>query len=391
MTRIGRGEVGAHSDPVNSAEMFIMLIPKNKWRSPHSQEELEFTIREELGDISGVLTNFTQPISMTVDELLEGVRAELAIKLFGEEMDVLKQKADEIASAISRVRGTADVQVDQVYGTPQILITIDRHAIARYGVNVSDVQQVIRAAVGGEVAGLIFEGIRRFDILVRFAPEYRNTADVVRQILVQAHNGVKVPLSELTEIKEIIGPRQITRQNNQQFITVQCNVKERDMGTFVEEGQKVIDDSIDLPPGYLVIWGGQFHLQQEANKRLALVIPVTFLIVFLLLFSSFNSLKNSILILLNIPLALVGGVVGLWITGENLSVPASVGFIALFGIALEGGMVLVTYLNQLLLDGVDLDEASIHGRIQAHAAGYDDSGYDNAWTDPTSSLFRNGK
>ena len=172
-----------------------------------------------------------------------------------------------------------------------------------------------------------------------------------------------MPLAQLATVEEIVGPRQITRENNSRFITIQCNVIGRDIGSFVEEGQKAISENVQLPPGYLVTWGGQFRLQQEANKRLAVVIPITLLIIFLLLFSSFNSLKNTFLILLNIPLALVGGVVGLWLTGQNLSVPSSVGFIALFGIALENGMVLVTYLNQLLKDGVKMDEASIHGAL----------------------------
>ncbi len=361
VSRIGRGEVGAHTDPINSAEMYILLRPKDAWRSAESQEELQDVIRDELGEIPGVLTNFTQPIAMTVDELLEGVRAELAVKLFGDDLDLLKQKADEIALTVNEVAGAADVQVDQISGTPQLLIQVNRQAIARYGINVADVQEVIRAAVGGAAAGAVFEGIRRFDILVRYAPEYRSTPEAIAQVLVQGPDGVKVPLGQLAHIEEIIGPRQITRVNSQRFITVQCNVIGRDIVSFVEEAQQAIDDEVDLPPGYLVTWGGQFRLQQEANKRLALVIPITLLILFLLLFSSFNSVKNAVLILLNIPLALVGGVVGLWLTDQNLSVPASVGFIALFGIALENGMVLVTYFNQLLREGISVDEASVKG------------------------------
>jgi len=363
VSRIGRGEVGAHTDPVNSAEMYLLLKPKDEWRFPSDQEKLEAAIREQLGEVPGVLTNFTQPIAMTVDELLEGVRAELAIKLFGDDLQILKEKADEIVQAVSQVRGSADVQADQISGAPQLLIKVDRQAIARYGINISDVQSVIRAAVGGEKAGQIFEGIRRFDILVRYAAPYRETAEAIKEIRLRTPDGVVVPLTQLVSMEEIIGPRQITRESNQRFITVQLNVNGRDIGSFVEEAKNVIDEKVSLPPGYLLTWGGQFRLQQEANKRLAVVIPVTLAIVFLLLFFSFNSLKNSFLILLNIPLALVGGVVALWISSQNLSVPASVGFIALFGIALENGMVLVTYLNQLVRDGVSIDEASIRGAL----------------------------
>ena len=364
VSRIGRGEVGAHTDPVNSAEMFILLTEKEEWRVG-SQEALLAQIRDDLGDITGVTLNFTQPIAATIDELLEGVRAELAIKLFAEdELDKLKAKADEIAAVVQEVPGAADVQVDQVIGAPQLLIKVNRQAIARYGLNVSEVQTVISAAVGGAQAGFIFEGTLRFDILVRYPLESRNTREAIEKIIIQSDNGIRVPLIELVQIEEIVGSRQITRENNQRFVTIQANVLGRDIGSFVEEAQKAIAAQVTLPAGYLVTWGGQFRLQQEANKRLMVVVPITLLMIFLLLFSSFNSLKNAILILLNIPLALMGGVVALWIAGENLSVPSSVGFIALFGIALGNGMVLVGYLNQLVSEGLAIDEAAIKGACQ---------------------------
>lgn len=361
VTRIGRGEVGAHTDPINNAEMYILLKPEEEWRSAETQEDIVQMLREEVGNIPGVLANFTQPIQMTVDELLSGIKAELAIKLFGDELQVLKSKAEEIAAAIRQVPGAADIQVDQITGTPQLVIDIDRHAVARYGINVEDVQETIRAAIGGTTAGQIFEGIRRFNIYVRFEEEFRQTPKAIGELLIQAPNGINVPLAQLATIEEVVGPRQIMRENNQRFITIQCNVVDRDIGSFVGEAQKAIDANVNLPSGYLVAWEGQFRLQQEANKRLAVVVPITLLIIFILLFSSFNSLKNTLLILLNIPLALVGGVVALWMTGQNLSVPASVGFIALFGIALLNGIVLVTYINQLVKDGLALERASIQG------------------------------
>ncbi len=361
VTRIGRGEVGAHTDPINSAEMYILLKPEKEWRAGLNQEGIEEKIREEVEGMPGVLTNFTQPIRMTVDELLEGVRAELAVKLFGDDLSQLKNKAEEISVLLKGINGAADIQVDQVSGKPQLKITVDRHAIARYGMNLSDVQQVIRTAIGGETAGQIFEGIRRFDIFVRLSPEYRSDKQAISNLLITSPNGLQVPLSQVATVEEIEGPRQITREQNQRFITIQCNVVGRDIGSFVEESQAAIEKKVDLPVGYYTVWGGQFRLQQEANKRFAIVIPITLLLIFFLMFTSFNSLKNSVLILLNIPLALVGGVIGLWLTNQNLSVPASVGFIALFGIALENGMVLVTYFNQLIKEGKSIDEASIEG------------------------------
>jgi cobalt-zinc-cadmium resistance protein CzcA len=361
VTRVGRGEVGAHADPVNNAEAFVALKPQDQWTSAKTPDELYAKISEAFEDFPGAQVNVTQPIAAAVDELLTGTKAELAIKIFGPDMEVLKEKAAEIEAVIREVPGAADVQKDQVTGTPQLRIGIDRQAIARYGINVEDVQNVIGTAVGGESAGQIFEGIRRFDIFVRFAEEARADAESLKHILIAAPGGAKVPLDQLAVIEEIVGPRQITRENNQRFITVQCNVRGRDIGSFVAEGQQAISEKVQMPPGYLVNWGGQFELQQQANQRLALVVPVTLLIILLLLFMNFGSLKNTFLILLNIPLALVGGVVGLWLTGQNLSVPSSIGFIALFGIALENGMILVTYLNQLLRDGVAIDEASIKG------------------------------
>ena len=361
VTRIGRGEVGAHTDPVNSAEMYIILKPKEEWRTARTQEEITEVLRKEIGDIPGILANFTQPIQMTVDELLEGVRAELAIKIFGEDIQTLKRLADQVVQVVQQVPGAADVQADQITGTPQLLIRVNREAVARYGLNVEQVQHVIRAAVGGEIVGQVFEGIRRFDILVRYPLPYRDTKEAIEKILIPSPTGSKIPLSELATLKEIVGPRQITRENNQRFITIQCNVVGRDIGSFVAEASRAIEEKVELPPGYLVTWGGQFRLQQEANKRLALVVPITLLLIFILIYSSFQSFASALLILLNIPLALVGGIAALWLTGQNLSVPSSIGFISLFGIALENGMVLVAYLNQLVREGKGIEEASITG------------------------------
>lgn len=361
VTRVGRGEIGAHADPVNSAESFVELKPEAEWPQERTPEELFAAMSEAFHDFPGAQFNFTQPIAAAVDELLTGTKAELAIKLFGPDTEVLKTKAEEIQRVVAGMDGAADVQMDQVTGTPQLRIVIDRDAISRYGVNVEDVQSVIRAAVGGEVAGQIFEDVKRFDILVRYTEDARATPEAIRGIVIRTATGTLIPLDQIAEIEEIVGPRQITRENGQRFITVQANVRGRDIGSFVEEGQRLLAEQVQLPSGYLVEWGGQFELQQEANKRLAVVVPITLGLVFLLLFLNFGSLKSSLLIMLNIPLALVGGVVALWLGGLNLSVPASVGFIALFGIALENGMVLVTYLNGLVHAGRKVDEASIEG------------------------------
>lgn len=363
VSRIGRGEVGAHADPINSVHSLVVLAPRREWPSLgyESQEEIEEALRHRLEGMPGVMANLTQPIQLTVDELVGGVKAELAIKLFGDDLDTLKAKADEIAGVVQELPGAADVQADQVIGAPQILIRPDRALISRYGINLAHVQDTIRAAIGGAEAGQVFEGVRRFGIYVRYEEPSRASAEAIRNLIVKAPGGENVPLDQLATVEEIVGPRQITRENTQRFITVQANVVGRDIGSFVEDARAAIAAEVDLPAGYFLDWGGQFELQQAANRRLAVVIPVTLGLICLLLYGSFSSIKNTALILLNIPLALVGGIAALWISGQNLSVPASVGFIALFGIALENGMVLVTYLNQLLQDGVEMDQASVEG------------------------------
>jgi cobalt-zinc-cadmium resistance protein CzcA len=363
VSRIGRGEVGAHADPINSVHSLVNLEPRNQWESYgyESQADIEKAIREKLKGMPGIMTNMTQPIQLSVDELVGGVKSELAIKLYGDELETLKAKADEIAGVVRGISGAADVQAEQVTGAPQMRIRPDREALSRYGIDLDTVQHLIRNAVGGTTAGQVYDGIRRFDIYARYQEQFRDDAESIGDILVEAPGGEEIPLSQLATIETLEGPRQISREDAQRYITVQANVTGRDIGGFVEEAQAAIDQGVSIPSGYRLDWGGQYELQQKANARFAVVIPITLALISLLLYMSFGSLRNSALILLNIPLALVGGVAALWISGQNLSVPASVGFIALFGIALENGMVLVTYLNQLVRSGVPVDEASIRG------------------------------
>lgn len=361
VSRIGRGEIGAHADPINTVHMMVVLKPKSEWRPGYSQVDIENAMREKLHGMPGIMVNMTQPIQLSVDELVGGTKAQLAIKLFGNDLEVLKSKAEEIASVTRKVRGSADVQTGQISGSPQVVISPDRNAISRYGMNISEVQELIQAAVGGVEAGQIFEGVKRFDIYVRYKEDSRDTTEDIRHLIVRTPQNELVPLDEIANVEEIVGPRQIVRENNQRYIEVQANVVDRDIGSFVKEARQKLDSQLKLPTGYFIDWGGQYELQQQANRRLSIVIPVTLGLISILLYLSFGSIRNTLLILLNIPLALVGGIAGLWLFGENLSVPSSIGFIALFGIALENGMVLVTYLNQLMREGYSVDEASIQG------------------------------
>lgn len=364
VSRIGRGEVGAHADPVNNAEIFVDLKPEDEWETAGSQDALVEAMSERLEDFPGVQLNFTQPIAAAVDELLTGTKAELAVKLFGDDLDVLLERANEIAAVVGDLPGASEVQVDQVTGQPQLKVTLDRGALSRYGIPVEHVQHEVRAAIGGDAVGQVFEGERRWDIFVRYAPEFRATPDDVAALLVDAPDGSLVPLGQLADIETLVGPRQISREDNQRFITVQLNVRGRDIGGFVEEARTAIASRVDLPTGYLVTFGGQFELAQAANRRLMIVIPITLLLIFVMLFASFGTLREALLILLNIPLALVGGLVALALAGQSLSVPSSVGFIALFGIAVENGLVLITYFNQLhQQEGLPVREAVEKGSM----------------------------
>lgn len=343
VSRIGRGEVGAHADPINSAEIYVNLHSKDEWRV-QTQQELQTIIRRELGDIPGVKFNFTQPIAMAVDELLEGVKGELALKLVGADLDLLKIHGDEIKEVIESIEGAQDVQVDQITGVPQIQFQVDHDAILRYGIRLADLQKSLSYFVGGVELGRVFEGDRYFSLTMRAQADNRMSLEEIKLLTVRSLSGVLIPLSELVQVSQFVGPRQITRENGQRFITIQANVEGVDIGHFVSQAKTKIAEKINLPDAYYIKWGGQYKLKEEADKRFAVVIPITLVMVLMLLFVSFNRWSATLLIFVNIPFALIGGVFALTIAGIPLSVPSTIGFIALLGVALGNGMVLVDHI-----------------------------------------------
>jgi len=361
LTRIGRGEVGSHAHFINDAEILITLNPIQKWKNYRNKEELIHEIEHRLEKFPGINLNMTQPIAHNLDELLTGVRAQVAIKLYGEDFDILKEKAIQIKEIIGNVAGAADVQVEQFTGQNHIQIALDRDKIARYGMNINHIQETIETAVGGITLGQIYEEQKRFDIFLRFAPEFRRDIEQIENLLIGLPEGGQIPLAQVAAVTEVIGPRVISREGNRRFITIQCNIRGRDIGSFVAEAQQVIDDNVILPAEYMVKWGGQFELQQRANKRLSIITPITLAIVALLLFTIFYSFKEVLIILINIPLALTGGIIALKLSGLYLSVPASIGFIAIFGIALEDGLVLLSAFHRNLKKGKTLPDAIFSG------------------------------
>lgn len=363
VSKIGRAELGGDPEPVNNVEATVTLQPSADWSSDRTKDQLVDAMREKMAVIPGIALNFSQPIATRVDELLSGVRAQLAIKIFGDNLDSLAAIGTEVQRVVSDIRGAQDVQTEQLLGQPQLLVRVDRRAVARLGLNVDDVLSVVRLAIGGGEAGMVFEGQRRFDIWVRYGASYRATPDDIARVLIPTPTGGRVPLSQLAAIELVEGPKQISREANQRRIVVQANVDGRDLGGFVAGAQAAVAREVGLPAGYFITWGGQFENQQRAMARLALIVPVTIGLIFLLLFSSFGSLKQAGLIILNVPFALIGGIVALVVTRQYLSVPASVGFIALFGVAVLNGVVLVSYINQLRAEGLSVTEAVRRGTL----------------------------
>lgn len=363
INRTGRPEVATDPMQPNVSDIYVMLKPLSDWRDGYDKEEIVEEIRERLEKIPGVVFSFSQPIALRVEELISGVRSQLAVKLFGEDLDVLKKKGTEIVAALNSIRGVRDVQAEQISGLGYLQIKIDRHKVARYGLNVSDVQDIIEIAIGGKEATTILEGDRRFAGLVRLDAPYRKDIDEIKNILVSTSKGQRIPLAQLADIYIEQGPAQVSREDSKRRIVVQCNVSGRDIGGFVAEAQQKIAANVELPPGYFITWGGQFENQQRANQRLAVILPVTLVLILVLLFMTFDSMKNAALILLNLPITVVGGILALWIGGLYLSVPASVGFIALMGTAVQNGIVMVSFINGMRQQGTPLREALIEGGL----------------------------
>jgi cobalt-zinc-cadmium resistance protein CzcA len=314
-----------------------------------------------LEKVPAVAVSFTQPIAMRVDELVSGVKSAIGIKIFGDDLDTLKQKADEVARVLGKVRGADDINVEKVSGLAYLEVDIDRAKIARYGINVADINEIIETAVGGKEASRVFEGQKSFGVTVRFPEAYRNDLEPIRNILVDTPGGARLPLGQLANVYLKEGPAQISRESAQRRIVIECNVTDRDIGSFVKEAQQKIDAAVKLPPGYLLTWGGQFENQQRAMRRFAIVVPLTLAAIFILLFSSFNSLKQALLIITGIPFSIIGGILALILGHFNMSVSASVGFIALFGVAVLNGVVMVSYFNELRRRGQLIEHAVVQG------------------------------
>jgi len=361
VSKTGRADIASDPMGLEVSDVIANLRPRSEWKTARSREELVEKIRTRLESIPGMSYSFSQPIQLRVDELVSGVKAQIAVKIVGDDLAVLREQGEAVERVIRQVRGAADVNLERTAGTAYLDVDIDRERIARYGINVADIQAIIETAIGGSEATTLREGQRSFAVVVKFPEGVRSDPAHFENLMVTAEDGQRVPLSQLAHIRVEEGPAQVSRESGQRRIVIECNVTGRDMGSFVADAQRAVSREVALPPGYFITWGGQFENQQRAMARLSIVVPLVVLLIFLLLFTSFSSLRNAILIVLNIPFALIGGVIGLYVSGQNLSVAASVGFIALFGVAVLNGVVMVSYFNQLRREGATLQDAVLRG------------------------------
>ncbi len=354
---VGRGESPADPQGQNESTPIVSLLPRDQWPEGWTQDDIAAAIRDKLAVLPGVQVVMAQPISDRVDEMVTGVRSDVAVKVFGDDLEVLKAKADEIARVANGVAGARDIRVERITGQQYLNIDIDRQALARHGLNVAEVHDMIETAIGGRIATDVYEGERRFGVLLRYPEMYRDNIEGIRNLQLVAPGGARVPLGNVARVEVIDGPAQISRENARRRIVVGVNVQDRDLGGFVAELQSTVAEKVSLPDGYYLEWGGQFQNMDRAMKHLMVIIPATVAAIFFLLFLLFNSLRMASLIMLVLPFASIGGVLALLVTGEYLSVPASVGFIALWGIAVLNGVVLISYIRSLRDEGLSQLEA----------------------------------
>lgn len=363
-SKSGTPEIAFDAMPLSLTDSFVMLKPRSTWRAGITKAKLIEEIDAKVAVVKGQGYGYTQPIQMRFSELISGVKADVGIKVFGEDLDILRNKADEIASVVKSIPGAEDVSVEQVDEVPVLQIDINRDEISRQGIDVNTIQDMISVALGGEPVGQIVEGDKRFALTVRFPEVVRNDVEAIRGLLVETPSGASVPLSSVASIKVVPAPAQISREMGKRRVVVQMNVRGRDLGSFVEAARSAIKTKVSLPEGYYTTWGGQFENLQKASARLMLVVPVALSLIFILLFSTFGSVRQAALIFTGVPLAVTGGVFSLAARGMPFSITAGVGFIALSGVAVLNGVVMVSAINRLRGQGMKVAEAVTHGAQQ---------------------------
>jgi cobalt-zinc-cadmium resistance protein CzcA len=365
VSQTGRPDDGTDTTGFYNTEYFVDLKPKEEWRPvfKENKEELIAAMDRELEKAPGVLWSFSQPISDNVEEAVSGVKGELAVKIYGDDLKTLEEKGDQIVSVMSKIRGVQDLGLFRVIGQPNLDYVVDRQAAGRFGINVADIQDAIQTAVGGNAVSQVLQGEARYDLVVRYLPQYRNTQEAIDNIRLLSPSGERVSLAQLTTVTMEDGAETIGREGGQRFVAIKYSVRDRDLGSTVEEAIHKVTEEVKLPPGYKIDWAGEYESQKRSSRRLMLVLPVTILIIFVILYSMFHSGKWAGLILINVSMAPVGGLLALLLTHTNFSVSSGVGFLALFGVSVQTGVIMLEYINQMRARGHSIEESAIEGAV----------------------------
>ena len=365
VNQIGRPDDGTDTTGFFDTEFFVDLLPKEKWRPVFHQnkEELIAAMDRELEKIPGVFWGFSQPISDNLEEAVSGVKGALAVKIYGDDLKTLEEKADEIEAVMRPIRGVEDLGVFRVIGQPNLNFTVDRDQASRYGINVSDVEDAIQTAVGGNALNQVLIGEQRYDLVLRYLPKYRDTTEAIEKIRLLAPSGERVSLAQLTKVKVMDGGSEIYREENSRYVAVKFSVRGRDLGSTVDEAIKKVNASVKLPTGYTLDWAGEYESAKRSQHRLLIVLPLSILLIYIILYTMFKSAKWALLILTNIAMAPIGGLLALLATGTNFSVSSGVGFLALFGVSVQMGVIMVEYINQLRSRGYDVEAAAMEGAV----------------------------
>jgi cobalt-zinc-cadmium resistance protein CzcA len=364
-SQTGRPDDGTDTTGFFNIEFFVDLKPKEQWRPVfhENKDELIAAMNRELDKIPGVLWGFSQPIEDNMEEAVSGVKGALATKIYGDDLKVLEQKSDEIVGIMRRINGIEDLGVFRVLGQPNLNVTVDRDQAARYQINVADVQDAIQTAVGGNALTQVLKGEARYDLVMRYLPQYRDTKEAIENIRLLSPSGERVSLAQLCSISVTDGASEIYREGNRRYVAIKYSVRGRDLGSTVEEAIKKVNEQVKLPTGYNLDWEGEYESQKRANARLLIVLPITILIIFIILYTMFKSFKWALLIMANIAIAPIGGLLALWITGTNFSVSSGVGFLALFGVSVQTGVIMLEYINQLRARRYSIEDAAVEGAV----------------------------
>ncbi len=365
VSQVGRPDDGTDTTGFFNTEYFVDLKPKDQWRPVFHQDKdaLIAAMDRELSKMPGILWNFSQPIADNMEEAVSGVKGELAIKLYGNDLQVLEDKGDEIVNIMKKVRGVEDLGLFRVLGQPNLNISIDRQAAARYGINVTDIQDAVETAVGGKAVSQVLQGEQRYDLVVRYTAPYRDNKEAIEAVRLLAPTGERVSLAQLAQVDIKDGASEIKREENSRYVAIKYGVRGRDLGSTVEEAMKLVKEKVKLPIGYHLDWAGEYESQKRSQRRLAVVVPITLLVIFIILYTMFGSAKWAGLILANVAIAPVGGFLALLITGTHLSVSSGIGFLALFGVSVETGVIMLEYINQLRVRGHSIEDSAIEGAV----------------------------